>query len=242
MNVLILGANSDIGMALAHKFARADKANIYLASRNMGELEKNAADLQHRYQVGAAPYFFDATDYGSHDEFYRQLEPRPDIVVAAFGYLGDQQLGQRDFAEAKKIIDRNFTGAVSILEIVAADFEARGRGAIIVISSVAGDRGRQANYLYGAAKAGLTAFASGLRNRLYRSNVKVLTVLPGFVRTKMTEGMDLPPLLLADPEKVAEDIHRAYARVDILYTKKIWRPVMLCIRSIPERIFKKMNI
>lgn len=242
MHVLILGANSDIGLALAHRFAGAAGTDIYLASRDRDEMEKNEVDLSVRYRVAVKSYYFDATDYGSHAAFYSQLDPKPDVVVLAFGYLGEQAKGQEDFDEAKRILDTNLTGAMSILELVAADFEARKSGTIIVLSSVAGERGRKTNYLYGAAKGGLTTYASGLRNRLFAAGVRVLTVLPGFVRTKMTRGMPLPQALTANPDQAAAEIFRAYRRRDVIYTKKIWRLVMFVIRCIPEWLFKRMNL
>ncbi len=242
MNVLILGANSEIALALAHLFARKDKADLFLASRGIDELGKNCKDIAIRYQVRAEPLFFDALDYSGHHDFYQNLPAEPDVVVLAFGYLGSQKKGQVDFVEAKKIVESNYLGAVSILEIIAADFEKRKTGKIIILSSVAGDRGRKKNYLYGSAKAGLTTYASGLRNGLFASNVKVLTVLPGFVKTKMTYGMDLPEKLLAEPEQVARDIYKSVAKKDVIYTKKIWRLIMAVIRAIPEFQFKKTDI
>jgi len=182
-------------------------------------------------------------DYAGHPDFYHNLDPKPDAVVFTAGYLGDQGLAQKDFGETRKIIETNFLGAVSILEIIAADFEAKGRGLIIGVSSVAGERGRQSNYLYGAAKSALTTFLSGLRNRLYPSHVRVMTVLPGFVRTRMTEGMKLPKVLIIEPGQVAEDVYRATKTgKDIVYTGWFWRWIMKIIRNIPETIFKKMNL
>ena len=243
MHLLILGAGSDIGIAIAHQFARAEGAHICLASRNLGLLEKKALDTETRYQVKAGAIRFDALDYAGHPDFYHNLDPKPDAVVFTAGYLGDQGLAQKDFGETRKIIETNFLGAVSILEIIAADFEAKGRGLIIGVSSVAGERGRQSNYLYGAAKSALTTFLSGLRNRLYPSHVRVMTVLPGFVRTRMTEGMKLPKVLIIEPGQVAEDVYRATKTgKDIVYTGWFWRWIMKIIRNIPETIFKKMNL
>jgi len=140
-------------------------------------------------------------------------------------------------------MDTNYTGVVSLFNIIANDFEKRKSGFIVGISSVAGDRGRKSNYIYGSAKAAFTAYLSGLRNRLYDAQVHVLTVKPGFVSTKMTEGMDLPEKLTAQPEEVAEDIYKAQQKgKNVLYTKWIWRWMMLIIRSIPEFQFKKMSI
>ncbi len=243
MHVLILGANSDIAYAAARKFASTDKASIHLASRDREKLEKKKQDLVTRYEVDAHVYQFDAENPETHQSFYDALSDKPDVVLISFGTLGDQKESEKDFSKALKCINSNFTGAASILEVIAADMEARHSGCIIGISSVAGERGRQSNYIYGSAKAGLTAYLSGLRNRLHKSGVQVITVLPGFVKTKMTEGMDLPDKLTVQPEKVADDIHNAYRkRKPVIYTLWLWRYIMLIIKMIPERIFVKLNL
>jgi decaprenylphospho-beta-D-erythro-pentofuranosid-2-ulose 2-reductase len=243
MVLLVLGANSDVAKAVARKFAKEEKASLYLASRDMGILQKRAQDITTRYQVEAEPLYFDATDYASHAAFYESVNPKPDGVVVAFGYLGDQQQAQSDFQEARKIIETNFLGAVSILEIVAADFEKRGHGFIIGISSVAGERGRQSNYVYGSAKGAFTTYLSGLRNRLYKRNVRVITVLPGFVKTKMTDHLDLPQFLAASPEQVGNDVYRSHtAGKDRIYTKSIWKYIVFVLKAIPEIIFKRTNL
>jgi short-subunit dehydrogenase len=243
MQLLILGAGSDIGIAIAHQFAKAEGAHLCLASRNLGILEKKALDIESRYQVKARAIRFDALDYAGHPDFYRSLDPKPDAVVFTAGYLGNQGLAQKDFNETRKIIETNFLGAVSILEIIASDFESKGRGLIIGVSSVAGDRGRQSNYLYGAAKSALTTFLSGLRNRLYPCHVQVMTVLPCFVRTRMTAGMNLPEMLMIEPAQVAKDVYLAYKTgKDIVYTGWFWRWIMGIIRNIPESAFKRLNL
>jgi short-subunit dehydrogenase len=239
MYLLILGANSDVAQAVARKFAKEEKANLYLASRDMGILQKRAQDITIRYEVQAKPLYFDALDYNSHAGFYDSLNPKPDGVVIAFGYLGDQKQAQSDFQQAKQIIETNFVGAVSILEIVASDFEKRGKGFVIGISSVAGERGRQSNYIYGSAKGALTTYLSGLRNRLYHYNIHVLTVLPGFILTKMVDNLSVPKLLSAEPERVARDIYHAFVkRRDRIYSKWFWRFIMMPIKLAPERLFK----
>jgi decaprenylphospho-beta-D-erythro-pentofuranosid-2-ulose 2-reductase len=243
MVLLILGGNSDIGFAIARCFAQNEGAFVQLASRDLDQLAKKVIDLELRHQVKSKALYFDACDYGSHAKFYQDLEPKPDGVVLAFGTLGDQIPAQRDFAEARRIIESNFLGAVSVLEIVAADFETKGRGFIVGISSVAGERGRQSNYIYGSAKAALTVYLSGLRNRLWASNVRVITVLPGFVRTKMTASLQLPKPLLAEPEDVANDIYQAYKKgKDTVFTKWFWKWIMVVIRSIPESVFKRLRL
>lgn len=240
--LLILGATSEVARAVAHEYAR-NGYHLYLAARDDCRLEADASDLKIRYGVEVRPVAFDATDCLSHKAFYAALDPKPAGVVWVVGCLGDQEKARHDFEEAQKVIDTNFSGCVSILNIIADDFERRQRGFLVGVSSVAGDRGRQSNYIYGSAKAGVTAYLSGLRNRLHRSGVPVLTVKPGFVHTRMTAGMDLPPLLTAQPREVARDILRAQRKKqDVLYTRWFWRFIMLVILHIPERIFKKLKL
>lgn len=232
--VLILGANSGIAHAVIDKFA-AEDYKLVLASRAPTETTRLSD------KVSVVP--FDALDFASHQSFYNSLENKPDVVVLCFGYLPDQKEAEADFTLAHKTIDTNYTGAVSILEIIATDMEKRKSGTIIGISSVAGDRGRKKNYIYGSAKAAFTQYLSGLRQRLLASNVHVLTVIPGFVYTKMTEGMDLPPNMTAKPEEVAADIYKAYKKqTNVIYTRPKWWLIMFIIRHIPEFIFKKLDI
>ncbi|MCB0195290.1 MAG: SDR family oxidoreductase [Anaerolineae bacterium] len=241
-DVLILGAASDIAKAVAHQYA-ADGYNVVLAARNAARLAETATDIKIRYQVEATTAEFDALDFAGHAAFYDALTPKPDVVVVVFGYLGDQDKAQVDFTETQRIIDTNYTGAVSILNIVANDMERRRAGTIIGVSSVAGDRGRGSNYIYGSAKAALTAYLSGLRNRLAKSNVHVVTVKPGFVRTKMTEGLPLPGPVTAKPEQVAKDVLKAdHKKLNQIYSLWMWRYLMMIIRNIPEPIFKKMKL
>jgi len=239
---LILGAGSDMAKAIAHRFARAGD-QLLLAARRPDELSENAKDLQIRYQTNVHILEFDALDYESHKSFYASLPERPDVTVCVFGYLGDQEKARHEFEEASRILHTNFTGAVSILNIIADDYEKHGEGSMIGISSVAGDRGRQSNYIYGSAKAGFSAYLSGLRNRLSKSGVQVLTVKPGFVATSMTEGLDLPGAITATPEEAAEDIFKAFEKqCNVLYTMWMWRYIMCGIRSIPEFVFKKLSL
>lgn len=240
--MLVLGAGSDIAKATVRRFAQ-EGVNFYLAHYKIEEMQNFVSDIEIRYNVKVEAVTFDAVNFETHKSFYENLNPKPDGVLCAFGYLGSQQQGMGDFKEAEKIIDINYKGAVSILNVVAQDFVQRKEGWIAGISSVAGDRGRQSNFLYGSAKAGLTAYLSGLRNYAYRHNVNVLTIKPGFVNTKMTRCMDLPKKLMAEPEEVAEAIYTAWRKKkDVLYVKWIWRYIMLLIIHIPERIFKKLSL
>lgn len=240
--LLILGAGSDMAVAIARKFA-SEKYDIQLAGRNIAALVPQQQDLQVRYNVNATTHLFDATDFGSHSGFYTGLPAVPDMTICVFGYLGSQEKAQENWQEAATIINSNYTGAVSILNVVAESYAARKQGTIIGISSVAGERGRQSNYMYGSAKAGFTAYLSGLRNRLFRSDVHVMSVQPGFVNTRMTSHLPLPPLLTAQPETVATAIFKAVKRKkNVLYVKWHWRYIMLIIKLIPEGIFKKLSL
>lgn len=241
-NVLILGATSDMAQAIAKKYA-AEGWSLSLAALEPELLDPIASDLRIRSKSEVVTLDFDATDFESHGSFYNALETKPDAVICVFGYMSDQMEARTDFKEAHRTIDINFTGAVSILNIVAEDFEKRGHGAIAGISSVAGDRGRQSNYIYGCAKAGFTAYLAGLRNRLAKSGVHVMTVKPGFCRTKMTENLELPAALTADPEQVANAVfHGMEKKRNEIYILWMWRWIMLIIRHIPEFIFKKMGM
>jgi decaprenylphospho-beta-D-erythro-pentofuranosid-2-ulose 2-reductase len=240
--VLILGATSDMAIALSKKFAAAGYG-LQLAARDTGRLRPLQSDLLICYNIPCSLHEFDAAQPGQHPAFFAGLTPQPDITISVFGYLGDQQLAQSDWKECERIILSNYTGAVSILNIVADSYAARQNGTIVGISSVAGERGRQSNYFYGSAKAGFTAYLSGLRNRLFRNGVHVLTVKPGFVYTRMTDNLPLPALLTATPDQVASDIYRAVLKkTNVIYTRWFWRWIMLLIRNIPEPIFKKMKL
>jgi len=243
VNLLILGANSDVAQAVARRFAGRKADAICLASRDTGLLAKRGRDIALRTGVKMHTCFFDAADTASYHAFYDNLPEKPDMVVLAFGHMEEQDTLRADFSRIHQMVMVNFVGAASILEIVAADFEKRQGGMIVGISSVAGERGRRSNYLYGASKSALTTLLSGLRNRLRGADVRVMTVLPGFIRTKMTEHLDLPGLLTASPEQVAEDIARGVEKGrDILYTRWFWRWIMMIIRWIPERVFKRLDL
>ncbi|MGI8950690.1 MAG: SDR family oxidoreductase [Chitinophagaceae bacterium] len=240
--VLLLGASSDMSTAIARKFAQ-DKFDIILAGRNTEQLSALKTDLEIRYKIRAEIAEFDALNYSTHFSFYKNLPINPDVTICVFGYLGDQKKAEVNWQEAERIIATNYVGAISILNIIAEDYDEKKHGFIVGISSVAGERGRQSNYLYGSAKAGFTAYLSGLRNRLYKNGVHVVTVLPGFVYTKMTADIKLPAMLTATPEQVAEAIKKAVKnKTNIIYVKWFWRWIMFIIKCVPESIFKKMKL
>lgn len=240
--VLILGARSDIGLAVAHEYAAAGHP-IQLAARRAAELERDRADIALRHNVAVSAHEFDVLDIASHEGFVDGLPVLPGIAVCAVGLMGEQADNERDLAAAVTVMRSNFEGPANIFAVLANRFAARGSGSLVGISSVAGERGRASNYVYGSAKAGFTAFLSGLRNRLAARGVLVVTVLPGFVATRMTEGMDLPGALTAQPAEVGRAIVRATAKgQNVIYVRSIWRLIMLIIRHIPEFIFKKMSV
>ncbi len=240
--VLILGASSDIARATARTFA-AKGHRIQLAARDTARLEADKADLETRFGVPVSLHRVDALDIDSHMGFVDSLPELPQIAVCAIGVLGDQADSAADMSRAVQVMRSNFEGPASLLGVLANAMETRGSGTLVGISSVAGDRGRASNYIYGSAKAGFTTYLSGLRNRLASKGVHVVTVLPGFVATQMTEGMDLPARLTASPEEVADAILAAVQREqEVIYVRRIWRLIMFVIRSIPEVIFKKTSI
>jgi short-subunit dehydrogenase len=246
--VLVLGATSAIARAVAAQMAR-EEAALILAGRDAEELQRSAADLRLRHGVEVAVESFDALDFDSHRAFFQLCVQRAESwqagefgIVLCHGYLPNQREAASDVSIARRVIDTNYTSAVSILNLAADYLEQRRGGFLCGLSSVAGDRGRQSNYLYGSSKAALSTYLQGLRNRLTRAGVRVITVKPGFVDTKMTFG--LPGMfLVAKPERVAKDICRAIRRGrSVVYTPWFWRLIMLMIRMIPEFIFKRMKL
>lgn len=239
--VLIIGAGSDIAKPLEHLYAKAGYG-LYLASRNLERLLGDVSEIKQRYNTNAVAYQFDVTDTETHQQFYDSLPHKPNGIICLAGILGKQKSSEKYFNEAKKVIDTNYTGLVSIVHIAANDFEQRNEGFIVGVSSVAGEKGRKSNYIYASAKAGFSTFLSGLRNRLHESHVQVLTVHPGFVRTKMIEGRNTSSIITATPEEVANDIFSAQqAGKDFIYSKWFWRYIMLIFKMIPESVVKKLN-
>ena len=240
--VLILGARSDIGQAIAAAFAGVGHP-IQLAARDPGALEKAKTDLELRHNVPISLHVFDTLQTDSHAGFVDDLPELPEVAVSVVGLMGEQAKNERDLEAQARVMRSNFEGPASILSVLANAFEIRGTGTLVGVSSVAGDRGRATNYVYGSAKAGFTAFLSGLRNRLAKKGVHVVTVLPGFVATEMTEGMDLPEKLTAAPEEVGEAVLKAVQKGrNVIYVRRIWWLIMLIIRNIPEMIFKKLSL
>lgn len=238
--ILIIGAKSDIALAVAKKFA-TEGYDIQLAARNSSELDLVINDLRIRYDINVSSYEMDILRYDTFPSFIDSLDSLPDIVLCAVGILGSQKNDERDSANSALVMRTNFEGPALLLGEIANLFEVRGSGSIIGISSVAGNRGRASNYIYGSAKSGLTAFLSGLRNRLHSSNVNVLTILPGFVRTKMTDHLELPGLITSSDKAIANIVYKSFRKSKVIYVFP-WMIIMKLISLIPESIFKKLNL
>ena len=243
--VLVAGATSAIARATAAELARRGHA-LVLAARDVAEAGSIAADLRLRHGVAARAVPLDALDFAGHAALAASIladeGERLEGVVVALGWMGDAETARHDAGEARRILDINLTAVVSLVTPFADHLERRGAGFICVVSSVAGDRGRQSNYVYGAAKGGLSIYLQGLRNRLFPAGVRVVTVKPGFVDTRMTFGLP-GTFLVAAPERVARGIVRAIERgADVVYLPGFWGPVMRGIRSVPEVIFKRMKL
>lgn len=243
-SVLIVGATSAIARALSRQLAAAGY-DLYLAARDEEELKRICEDLKARYGVRVAFHAFDIADTQSHVTLLQAVKnTMGDMggVVVASGVLGDGMRTRDDDDLAAEVLIVNYTGPALLLGRCAREFEEKGRGFIIGITSVAGDRGRQSNYTYGSAKGGLALFLQGLRNRLSRSGIQVLTVKPGFVDTAMTFG--LPGMfLIASPDDVATDVMKAIRRKrNVIYTPAFWQFIMLVIKHIPEWIFKRLSL
>lgn len=229
-------------MAIAHRFA-ADGYDLILTARDVGRIADDQTDLAHRYGRVVQCRAFDILNQDAHVALLAGIVPPPDIVVLAVGLLGDQAHSSADPHAASLVMRTNYLAPALFLEHVAAVLAGRGKGTIVAISSVAGERGRGSNYTYGSAKAGLTAFLSGLRNRLTPFGIQVITVKPGFVATRMTAGMRLPKLLTAQPVDVADATAAAVrSGRSIVYVRPIWWLIMAIIRFIPESVFRRLRL
>ncbi len=243
-SLLVIGGTSDIGHAVALRYALAGW-QVALAARDRDAARRNADDIAARAGAEVTVHPLDVLQTDRLSEFVAGLPALPDTVVCVVGELGEQQRAEGDLALATKILRTNFEAPSLLLGLFAERFHERGTGTLVGVSSVAGDRGRASNYFYGAAKAGFTQFLSGLRNRMaLAGKVRVVTVKPGFVRTRMTAGMKLPDLLTVQPGDVGWAIFQAAQEKqrDVIYVGRIWWLVMTVIRAMPERIFKRLRL
>lgn len=243
--VLIIGATSAIAAACARLWADQG-AEFFLVARNDEKLEQTAADLKARGAKVVTLHNMDATDFDAHPAMLESCLAslqQVDIALIAHGTLPDQKVCEQDVSVAVQEFANNGTSVIALLTRLANQFEIQRCGTLAVISSVAGDRGRPSNYLYGTAKAAVSTFCEGLRARLFKVGVHVITIKPGFVDTPMTKGLPLPAALVAKPEQVAQRILKGIERkTATLYAPGFWALIMLIIRSIPQPIFKRLNL
>ncbi|HZO72898.1 MAG TPA: SDR family oxidoreductase [Ktedonobacteraceae bacterium] len=244
MKVLIIGATSAIAYEAAKCFAQ-DGADMFLVARNAEKLASVADDLKVRGAHCVETEVLDLSELDRHEELLERAFSSLngcDMLLIAHGTLGDQRKCELSVAETLREFTNNCTSVISLLTIAANYFEQQKHGCIAVISSVAGDRGRQSNYVYGTAKAAISAFLQGLRNRLAKAGVAVLTIKPGTVDTPMTADLK-KGLLFASAQSVGKGVYQAMKQgKDVVYLPAYWRVIMFIVRAVPERIFKKMSL
>lgn len=244
MKVLVVGATSSIAREIANCYA-SEGADVHLAARNTEELERTAADITLRHGRTVTFSKLDILEYDSHEPFLADAAKKLnglDVVMLAVGDLADQKVAEQDNKIAARLIETNFTGCALFLNSVATIMERQRSGTIVAISSVAGERGRQSNYIYGSAKAGLTAFLQGLRARMFKSNVQVVTIKLGVVDTKMSYGKE-GLLLPVTPAVAARGIIGAARNGgDAVFVPWFWQFIMLIIKCIPEPVFKRLKL
>ncbi|KEY20013.1 SDR family NAD(P)-dependent oxidoreductase [Kaistella antarctica] len=241
--MIVLGSNSEVAQAFVEKTLNEGEkfSKIFLFTSNKETTEKFAKHLEVKFVQQSEIIELDLL---KQIEFTSLDGINSDLLFCATGYLGDgTEEGLYDNRNTEKIIDINYAKLVPVLNFFAGKMERQRSGTMIVLSSVAGDRGRQSNFIYGSAKAALTAYLSGLRNYLFKKKVHVLTIKPGFMATKMTEGLPLNPKLTASPKQAADGIYKAYKqKKNVAYVLPVWRIIMLIIKNIPEFIFKKLKL
>ena len=244
MSVLVLGATSRIAHELALRYGEAGQA-VAVAARDLEEALRIAADVRVRTTAPCEAFRFDALAFETHEALVSAVAERLgeiEVAVLAFGDMGEQASSQSDFAAAHRVIDSNYTGCVSMCEHLVSGMLQQKRGAIVGITSVAGERGRQSNYIYGSAKGAFTLYLQGLRNRLFKSGLTVTTIKLGFVDTRMTFGMKTG-IPIASPEDASRAIFESQARgADVVYYPWFWAGIMGIIRAIPEAAFKRLSL
>lgn len=244
-NIVIIGATSAIAEAVARKYAE-EGSNLYLTGRNKERLEVISEDLKIRGATSVESYLLDITSVEQQTKFVNvslSHASKIDVVLIAPGTLPNQTECENDISMLRAELDINGVSIITLLQLLAAKLVTQQDGVLAVISSPAGDRGRQSNFAYGAAKGAVSIFAQGLRNKLSQKNVCVLTIKPGFVDTPMTSAFDKSGPLWVKPEKVAIDIVKGIAkRKDVIYTPWFWYFIMLVIKLIPEKLFKRLSL
>lgn len=241
--MIVLGSNSDISLAFIEKILKEGERFplVYLFTSNVDKTMKLAKHIEAKYDQKCEIIEFDLTKKNN----YQAIEHvDSDLLFCASGFLGkNTEEGLYDLENTWKIVEINYSKLIFLINFFAQKMEAKGKGTIIALSSVAGERGRQSNFIYGSAKAGFTAYLSGLRNYLFHKKVHVMTVIPGFMDTQMTADLETPKPLTAQPDQAAQIIYKAYKKKrNVVYVTFIWWGIMMIIRNIPEFIFKKLKM
>ncbi|MCJ8153099.1 SDR family NAD(P)-dependent oxidoreductase [Chryseobacterium sp. SSA4.19] len=241
--MIVLGSTSEVAQAFVEEALRKGERfeKIYLLTSNKETAERFARHIDVKFLQQAEVIEFDLM---KEIDYVRFEKINSSLLFCAVGYLGEgTEEGLYDNKNTERIIDINYSKLIPVMNYFAQRFESRRSGTLIGLSSVAGDRGRQSNFIYGSAKAAFTAYLSGLRNYLFDKKVHVMTVKPGFMATKMTEGLPLNPKLTATPKQAAASIFKAYKKQrNVAYVLPVWAIIMMIIRNIPEFIFKKLKL
>lgn len=244
-SVLVLGATSEIAQATVRQLVERRARTVILAARDPRQLDSEIEELGERGATDVRAVAFDATDLDSHEQFVAETFDAVgdiDLVLLAFGVLGDQDIAERNAKETRTILETNFVGAASVAIPIAQQLQAQGHGTFVVLSSVAGERARRSNFIYGSSKAGLDAFFQGLGDSLVGTGARVMIVRPGFVHTKMTAGLDATPLSTT-PEAVAAAIVAGIQhKKETVWVPGALRYVMSVLRHIPRPIFRKLPV
>lgn len=243
-SVLVLGGNSEIAQALLDRLVKRRTRRIILAGRSEASLEQRASELRGQANVQVQVEHFDALDFASHEGLVDRVfsDGDLDLVLVAHGVLGDQSRDEHDATSALKVIESNFSGAVSVLIPIAQRLRHQGHGSIVVMSSVAAERSRRSNFIYGSSKAGLDWFAQGLGDALHGTGVHVMVVRPGFAKTKMTAHLETPPMA-STADEIAEAIQAGLQkRREIVWVPGKLRWIMSILRHTPRPIFRRLKV
>jgi len=241
-SILIIGAKSEIAIELATLYAK-NNYNLYLAGRSINDIELEPDELKSKYNISVKLCEFDITKYKTHKSFYDSIDKSLIGVIIISGFYPSQSDAENNWELSSNTINVNYAGPVSMLNLAANRFIRNGKGFIVGITSVSGERGRSKNYIYGSSKAGLTTYLSGLRQRLEYKKINVLTVISGYVKIKKDKSLNKLGFLTNTPKEIANDIYQAQQKEKhIIYSKRIWKLIMFLIKIIPEFIFKKLSI
>ncbi|MDM1547508.1 SDR family NAD(P)-dependent oxidoreductase [Empedobacter falsenii] len=241
--MIVIGSNSDVAIAFVEKVLKEGKRfpMVYLFTSNIEKTKKLTLHFYAKYEQKCEIVHFDLT---KENDYSLISHIDSELLFCAAGYLGkNSEDGLYDDWNTKQIVEVNYSKLIVLINHFAQKFEAKGSGTIIGLSSVAGERGRQSNFIYGSAKAGFTAYLAGLRNYLFHKKVHVMTVIPGFMDTQMTADIETPKPLTAQPDQAANIIYKAYVKKkNVVYVTFLWWGIMMIIRNVPEFIFKKMKM